>query len=319
MFDKRLTITARLLVGVVLLGLLFWWSDWQQLIAQLRKVQPLFLLPFIILFPLSLLIASRRWSLLLTPIGVDVPRLETFKLYWIGLFLSNFLPSNIGGDLSRIGLLYRFRKTTEIAGSVLTERFIGLLALLTLASVTVCLRPDLLPGNSSVYWGTLAISLLAGGALILGTKRLLSLRSLSKAPASGLTGQLVRLLQAITTYRQQSVILPVLSLSFLYYLAGFLAHYSIALALDLDLRLQDVVMITPLILLISMIPLSVNALGLAEGAFIAFYTKVGLSPSEALAFALLLRGMQMGCSAFGGLLLISRRNRGTDHRSGGAS
>ena len=311
---------ARLLVGVVLLGILLWWIDWQQLIMQLGKVQPLLLLPFLILFPLSLGIASHRWSLLLTPLGVDVPRLETFKLYWIGLFLSNFLPSNIGGDLSRISLLYRFKKTAEITGSVLVERFIGLVALLTLTSITVWLRPALLPGNSSLYWGALALSVVASVSLLLGAKRLPSLVNLRNAPASGLAGQLFRLLQAVTGYQQQRTLLQVLSLSFLYYLTGFLAHYSIALALGLDLLLRDVLLITPLILLVSMIPLSINALGLAEGAFIAFYTKVGLIPSEALAFALLLRGMQMGCSAIGGLLLISYRpNRGTDNRSGGSA
>ena len=55
------------------------------------------------------------------------PRL--LRAYWIGNFLSNYLPSNIGGDVARVLVLRHAAGVAPLAGSVLVERLTGVAAL----------------------------------------------------------------------------------------------------------------------------------------------------------------------------------------------
>ena len=60
--------------------------------------------------------------------------------------------------------------------------------------------------------------------------------------------------------------------------------------------------------LLSLVPISLNGIGLAEGVFVAVYGVVGVLPDAALAAALLRRLVDLLDSAVGGLFwLIERR------------
>jgi hypothetical protein len=74
-----------------------------------------------------------------------------------------------------------------------------------------------------------------------------------------------------------------------------------------DISLLEVVFIAPLIILVSLVPISVNALGIAEGAFVLFYTQAGLAPEEALAAAVLRRVLTLGYSLGGGVIWLREK------------
>ena len=73
---------------------------------------------------------------------------------------------------------------------------------------------------------------------------------------------------------------------------------------SLDVRVEDVFFITAWISLLSLIPLSLNSIGITEGAFVVLYGTVGVLPSEALAAALLVRFGMIILSLLGGLFLL---------------
>lgn len=289
---------------------LFSYIDLHLVLELIVRANPLLLFVYIALFTLALVVAAKRWLILLRSHGINLSYLEAVKIYWIGIYLSNFLPSSIGGDISRIGLLYRFNKTTQVASSVVVERFFGLISLLGFASCSAFLRPEVFDfmGGVIVYWSGLIVLVLGILVFLKFSQVLITKLRDRKTAQSKIANQLNRLLVAIDSYRGQKVFLRAIVLSSLFYLVGFIAHYCIAMALGIDISLLDVIMVAPLIFLISMIPVSVNAIGLAESAFVVCYSQVGMGKPQAIAFALLLRFVQMACSAVGGILLARYAN-----------
>jgi uncharacterized membrane protein YbhN (UPF0104 family) len=67
---------------------------------------------------------------------------------------------------------------------------------------------------------------------------------------------------------------------------AILAAYSLALAINLKLAPVYFFMALPMIWIITMVPVSINGLGVREGAFVFFF-KVGVSESGALLLSFL--------------------------------
>jgi hypothetical protein len=61
----------------------------------------------------------------------------------------------------------------------------------------------------------------------------------------------------------------------------------------------------PLINILIMLPVSIGGIGLQEGAFIYFFSRVGITAQEALTVALLFRGITILVSLPGGILYIT--------------
>ena len=74
--------------------------------------------------------------------------------------------------------------------------------------------------------------------------------------------------------------------------------------LALNVEIEAVFFIAAWISLFSLIPLSLNSLGLTEGAFVLLYGMVGVLPHEALAVALLGRFFRLIFSLPGGAFLL---------------
>ncbi|HEY3182129.1 MAG TPA: lysylphosphatidylglycerol synthase transmembrane domain-containing protein, partial [Gaiellaceae bacterium] len=49
----------------------------------------------------SFVVGALRWHVFLNAAGVESPRAQTIRAYLIGMFTTNFLPTQIGGDVTR--------------------------------------------------------------------------------------------------------------------------------------------------------------------------------------------------------------------------
>jgi uncharacterized membrane protein YciS (DUF1049 family) len=66
----------------------------------------------------------------------------------------------------------------------------------------------------------------------------------------------------------------------------------------------ELMLIIPGITIISLIPISINAIGLREGAFVILFAHVGLSTEQSLVLALLFRLGLLTPSLVGGVVYI---------------
>ncbi len=91
---------------------------------------------------LSHLVRAWRWNMLLEPMGYKLKTARTFLAVMVG-YLANFLVPRMG-EISRCGIIH---KTDEVPiskgiGSVVTERVIDLLCLITIVIITLFLEFD---------------------------------------------------------------------------------------------------------------------------------------------------------------------------------
>jgi uncharacterized protein (TIRG00374 family) len=81
------------------------------------------------------------------------------------------------------------------------------------------------------------------------------------------------------------------------------------LAVGAEVSLLEIIYILPIIHLITFLPLSLNGLGISEGAYVFLFSQAGISPTEALAAAFSRRAAHLLVSLVGGILWIPQRSR----------
>jgi len=88
----------------------------------------------------------------------------------------------------------------------------------------------------------------------------------------------------LKSFRNESMLLlQGLALSILFQLAMIIVYYLLSLSINLRIPFQFFLLFMPLVWILSLIPLSLNGLGIREGAFIYLFSLLGF-PTEQLSF-----------------------------------
>lgn len=95
------------------------------------------------------------------------------------------------------------------------------------------------------------------------------------------------------------------TLSVFFYLLTILAQFLYFRSLDIQISFISIFIIAPLISLISYLPISLNSIGLTEGAYVLLFSSFGVPPAECLAVALLARILQIILSSVGGVFFLT--------------
>ena len=92
-------------------------------VDRVLEANPYILSITAVIFALQMLIGGARWGFVLTSIKAPLALLETTRLFYIGAFFSQVLPSSVGGDGIRMFLSYKYGLTlSQAINSVMIER-----------------------------------------------------------------------------------------------------------------------------------------------------------------------------------------------------
>jgi glycosyltransferase 2 family protein len=230
------------------------------------------------------LLASLRWYLLVR----SDPRVTYWRitrLLFTTTFAGFFFPGTVGVELLRVYSLGRGISNLALAfSSVLIERIQALtaLAVLTLIALTSA-PPGMPPEIAPTAWLGLA-------ALVLGTAMLMWRRfrdlSFRLLPGLRLREQLAKVYGCLDLYRQQPGPMAFgLLVALAFQILRILQVVVGAWALGIDTPVQYYFAIMPVIILLTLLPISIAAgLGVREAAFVHLFGLVGM-PADA-AFSL---------------------------------
>lgn len=306
----------RPLVGLGLLLFLLWRVDWREMAriggqARVGYVGLALLIELLNMVPKVL-----RWRALLISQGTRAPFCRLLSMYFVGAFFSNFLPSDVGGDTMRMLQLAQFTgRGTDAVSSVLVERLCGLLAVLLMGvgAVLTNWRLASVGGIGFLVLGVFAF-LVMGIALLLGLQavrgqadRLLARTSPNPAKRwlALLMGKLGELYDSLYAFRGRwRTLLVVLAFSLLFRMGGVCGLYAQTLALRLPISFIWLMMVISLISVVTAVPLSLNALGIKEGAYVFFFGLAGIAAPQALVLALLSRSVTLTVSLVGGVIYL---------------
>ena len=137
-------------------GIVYWLVSRQReaVVACLKNFDYRYLFPAVILYFFHMVVCGLRWRVLAGVLGVELSRMEAVSLSMQGYFFSLVMPSAIGGDLVKIGVLSsRARPGTKVEGafSILMDRIVGMIAMfllllvVTLPAIPILMKVEL-PG-----------------------------------------------------------------------------------------------------------------------------------------------------------------------------
>lgn len=304
---------VRAAIGLgLLLTLLLWNDNAAKLLGVARDFEPKYLVAlFLIAFGLNAL-SSLKWSLFVRERGFDISQVQLFNLYLIGKFFSNFLPSMVGGDLARIYLLGRaISSHSRSFASVFLERATGVVGLTLLTILFGLLNPEMLT-NPFIALSIAAAAMACAIAVVLFYRPSLLFRICGPVADVPLLGKVVskgeRVIREVTYFRHhQRLLLLSMLYSLGFHLLAGVNVYVACLSIGLVPPLLDILVLTPVILLLVMIPVSPNNIGWWEWCFSVLLIEAGATAVEGLVVALVLRAVTMAMSVIGGLLFLQYR------------
>jgi uncharacterized protein (TIRG00374 family) len=294
--------------------------DWEKMFEIAKKASFSYLTLAFLAVQLTVLSSVWKWKLLITDENGrgNVSLLKLGRFYYVGLFFNNFLPGSVGGDVVRVYYLGRTTGMSKAAASVAFERLTSGIAL-----VAIALFSSFFLKTSKTV--TLAVLLVAGIVIVLGLLGYLLIKKRPKGiiPISNEVNNarfkwaftvkkgFAQMLQTIANYRRKGLLwwgmVSILSILFQVGLAWI--NQLLFLALGINIPWLDLLMIITLISVITMLPVSVNGIGVREGSYVFFFQQLGVPSEMAVAVSLLFFFLVSLSSLAGGLFWISERGR----------
>ena len=250
----------------------------------------------------AIVLSAVRWQRVLVALGLPARTPTLLRHYLAGLFVGNFLPSTIGGDVLRVSRLAAANgETPGTAASVVLERLTGWLVLPVLALFALFVNPGLrqvAPGPT-------------GTALTVSLATLVLLGVLLALAASSRPGRLLpgseawrRFAHAVNlglarVGRHPGLAFEILTVGFAYQLATVLSAFLAAKALGLAVGWTAILAFFPVVAMIQVLPLTFSGLGTREAALVFFLHPLGVAQADAFALGLLVYFITLGVSLLG--------------------
>jgi uncharacterized membrane protein YbhN (UPF0104 family) len=313
------------LVSLVLVVVLVIVALRTEALSTLRDLQPGAVAWAAAMFVAACVFNSLRWQLLLCNGGVREPLGRLTALYFIGMFFTLFLPTSAGGDAFRIyEVARRSGRPAEAIVATLQERLLNLgTGLLVGLGATLYFLP-LIPMPLCVWivlgqvGAAVVISLLLYpallGAVARGTWRALGHRpAMRRLVERRLVARVLGVLRPVVDSPplRPSQMVPLLGLAAMPVFLAVGMHYVVGRSLEIQAGFLAYCLVVPAVWIVRMLPVSLNGLGVGEGAFVLLMGLFGVPQGQAVALALAILGLQTGLALTGGVVLAVRLARGT--------
>ncbi len=261
----------------------------------------------------SNVLGACQWHRLLKLGGVHLSLARAVEYALVGVYFNNFLPSTIGGDLTRVVDASRATgQRATIVAATLMDRTLGLVMLAGLAVAGLGVAAErglaLAPGPA-LHLAVVAVAL---GALVL----------LAALVNDALARRLARLAQflpaaveraaeqglgALAAYQNATgSVLALLAVSAVIQCLRILTHACVARALDIELDLVYFFLFVPVLAILVMLPISINGIGVRESMGALLFGTAGVAAPAASAMQFLAYLVAVVASLVGGILFALR-------------
>lgn len=244
------------------------------------------------LIGLSRFATALRWHYLLRAVEIPTTFRDSLSLTFAGLYSSNFLPTTIGGDVVRLMGARRLGYAgSPCMASLVLDRGIGLLGM---ASAVAIGFPAI--SGLFIHGASESLPLMGGIALPKGKALVQKGRDLA-----------AKVLDAFATgMRRPRYLLTAFGMTWLHQVCLFGAIAIILAGLGHPLPFRSVLGLWSVVYVVTLLPISVNGLGVQELTVVYTFTHLGgLSTAASAGMALLIRVLMTLASIPGVLAMPS--------------
>ncbi|MCX6552396.1 MAG: lysylphosphatidylglycerol synthase transmembrane domain-containing protein [Acidobacteria bacterium] len=299
---------VRIAVAVALTAFMFWKSHPSDVMAALARTElgPVLMAVLLVLVDRALM--AYRWLVLLRPIaGPASPRFPTvMRIFFVSTFVGSFLPATVGADAARAYALAREGVATSAAvASVVMDRILGVLGILIMAAVGLVFARQLADNPVVLAGLALTTAVCAATAVVVFSARaeMLVQRLVGFLPWARVRDLVARLVGAMQMYAtRHGDLLNVTLGSIGVQVLRTVQAYYLGLGLGIEQPLTTYVAFIPVILLVMLLPVTVNGFGTSQLAFVWAFGQAGVPAALAFPLSVLFVALGVVGNLPGGLL-----------------
>ncbi|HEY3185400.1 MAG TPA: lysylphosphatidylglycerol synthase transmembrane domain-containing protein, partial [Gaiellaceae bacterium] len=244
----------------------------------------------------SFVVGALRWHVLLNAAGIESPRAQTIRAYLIGMFTTNFLPTQIGGDVTRAWIAGRRGLRVRTAATVVVDRASALVCLVVVAWLALAADPGPVPG--------FLIGALGAATTFLVIVALVAAVLLRRGTRLGPWTEEAR--RATRACLRAPVVRTTLTLGLVFQGLVVLALWLLARAIVLGAPFSVLAVVLPPVLIATTLPISIAGFGVREGMFALLLRHANVDTTDATLLSLLSAAAFAVASLPGGLVLLRR-------------
>lgn len=299
------SLLLRVGLSVVMLAVLVWRVpsfDLAEVVPELSVHTVVWLIVAAVLTLVGLVLSALRWQRVLEVLGLHAGLRRLLSHYLACQFVSNVLPTTIGGDVLRVSRLSRETgESPKTFASVVLERLTGWIVLPVISVAGFLVNPPLqhLGTATRVALGLAFATLLALGILLYAVAdQRIGGRFAAKDGWRRFAGAVHLGVDRLRHHPRAAA--DVLLVGFAYQLVLVLAAVAAAQALGVrPAGLTALLAFFPAVAIAQVLPIGISGLGIREGAFVLFLGPLGVASEDAIALGLLLYLLNLGVSLLG--------------------
>lgn len=304
-WKKKVYNFLKITVGLTLTIWLIFKIDYHELAISIKDGEWIWLIIGVALFFFVLLVLQPIKLHLLLKGLVPSTFTKAFRGTMIGNFFNNLLPSSIGGDVVKA---YYFKKQLsanwhQLFSIILFERISGLLVLLIAGIGYVIFFPDRLMGkinfntpNNFEHFGLIVLIafFVVAGTLFFFRKKIKYI--------------IVKVIQFLRDSYNSFISIGAwlliwgIIISALFHLLRIAGFYLILLFFNQSIQWENLLFVISFTAFVSLLPISIGALGVRENALAWSLAIFGIIPSVAIAVAMVNRVVLIIIAIFGGII-----------------
>lgn len=287
---------TRLVISVVslfLIGILII-KGWDQIIQSLNSISLGFFFLLMGFTLISRVMVGLRWYFLLRGASIEINLINSIGVTFMGLFASNFLPSTIGGDIIRLAAATRISKNPiPCTASLVMDRLVGIFGMLLISPIGLhlILQSGLLDGTK-----------IGSNQSFLAIASINAFFSKIRSKVAKLVFEAKRVI-SLWIHHPRFLFFSLLS-TFGHMTFLFLTLTMLLDRLNSPIQFWVVSALWSISYFITLLPISINGLGLQELSLTILFSQIGnVDYSAAAIMAVLIRVLQMLASLIGGVVL----------------
>jgi len=299
---------ARLAVAAGLTAFILWKSDPRRIAEALATADWRWVLAAIALVLVDRALMAYRWLVLLRPVaaGAALTLPAVLRIFFVSTFVGTFLPASVGGDAVRaVSLSRRGVAMADSVASVLVDRVFGTLSILLVAAVAVWFAPVAMPAWLAP--ATVALTVIASAAVAIGLfhpgAERLTASVLQRLTRGKLLKAGTNLLRSLRRYAHwPGALVNVLGGSIAVQLLRISQAWLLGLALGMAPGFAAYLVYIPVILLVMLLPVTINGIGTSQAAFWWLFAASGVAAADAFALSVLFLALGTVGNLPGGIL-----------------
>lgn len=255
------------------------------------------------------LMCTERWRIFAHSLQMKGSYLSFVQMYFVGMFFNIGLPTLVGGDIVKAFIVSRKNSRSLQIGlaSILQDRAVGLISLLTYGSLAILLCP--MSWRGIPLWTAYLVSWIAVGILlwlIAKGKHIYGSFIVSENPTifQRMLRPISELHQALEFSRlARGAIVRITLYSFLYsgLIVGAFRQVTVAAGHPVDMI--PFFALVPLVTLATMLPVTPSGLGVRELFYVEALSLTGVPRHEGLVISLAISALLVVCNLAGLLFL----------------